>query len=86
MFGGRVRDADVRGAAAPDAEPAEPWRANVSQRHTVQLRFAGVLVAKTGGALRDGHDAGSAADVAAALLGPETYALPVGGRGWAPEC
>ncbi|OII70064.1 MULTISPECIES: TetR/AcrR family transcriptional regulator [unclassified Streptomyces] len=75
----------VRGAAASDAELAELWRVNVSQRHAVQLRFAEALVAKTGGALRGGHDAGSAADVAAALLGPETYGLLVGGRGWTPE-
>ncbi|MFE6286976.1 TetR/AcrR family transcriptional regulator [Streptomyces sp. NPDC057877] len=74
----------VRGAAAADAELAALWRTNQEQRHTVQLRFAEALVAKTGGALRDGHDAASAADIALAVLGPETYGLLVTGRGWSP--
>lgn len=74
----------VRGAAAADAEVAALWRANQEQRHTVQLRFAEALTGKTGGALRDGHDATSAADIALAVLGPETYGLLVTGRGWSP--
>lgn len=74
----------VRGAAAADAEVAALWRANQEQRHTVQFRFAEALTAKTGGALRDGHDAASAADIALAVLGPETYGLLVTGRGWSP--
>ncbi|MFB8777318.1 TetR/AcrR family transcriptional regulator [Streptomyces broussonetiae] len=72
----------VRGAAAADSEVAALWRANQEQRHTVQLHFAEALVAKTGGALRDGHDAASAADIALAVLGPETFGLLVTGRGW----
>ncbi|WP_165985094.1 TetR/AcrR family transcriptional regulator [Streptomyces sp. YIM 98790] len=74
----------VRGAAASDADMAELWRTNQRQRHTVQLRFAEALVRKAGGALRDGHDAASAADIALALLGPETYGLLVTGQGWSP--
>ncbi|MER7900468.1 helix-turn-helix domain-containing protein [Streptomyces sp. NPDC096046] len=74
----------VHGAAAADPEVAALWQANQEQRHTVQLRFAEALTAKTGGALRDGHDASSAADIALAVLGPETYGLLVTGRGWSP--
>ncbi|WP_249374746.1 hypothetical protein [Streptomyces sp. I05A-00742] len=46
---------------------------------------ARALAAKTGGSLRDGHHAASAADIAMTVLGPETYALLVTGRGWPPE-
>lgn len=77
----------VRGAAASDPELAELWRTNKAQRHTVQLRFAQALTDKANSAgtgLRDGQDAASAADAATALLGPETYGLLVGDRGWAP--
>ncbi|WP_407565483.1 TetR/AcrR family transcriptional regulator [Streptomyces sp. 184] len=73
----------VRGAVGADPELAGLWRTYEQQRHTVQLRFAEALVAKAGG-LRDGHDAASAADVALAVLGPETYGLLVTGRGWPP--
>ncbi len=75
----------VRAVAACDPELAGLWRTNAEQRHTVQLRFAEALTVKTGGALRDGHDAGSAADVAMTVLGPETYELLVGRRGWSPD-
>ncbi|MER6913546.1 helix-turn-helix domain-containing protein [Streptomyces sp. NPDC000594] len=75
----------VRTAASAEPELAALWRTNQEQRHTVQLRFAQALVTKADGGLRDGHDAGSAADVALALLGPETYGLLVTGRGWTPE-
>ncbi|MCH0540800.1 TetR/AcrR family transcriptional regulator [Streptomyces sp. MUM 203J] len=78
----------VRGAAASDPELADLWRTNRAQRHTVQLCFAKALADKAGRAgtgLRDGHDAASAADVATALLGPETYGLLVGDRGWTPR-
>ncbi|MDH2390880.1 helix-turn-helix domain containing protein [Streptomyces sp. HNM0663] len=74
----------VRGAAASDPELAELWRANLHQRHAVQLRFAQALTAKAGGRLRDGHGAESAADIALTVLGPETYVLLVTGRGWSP--
>ncbi|MFC8624911.1 TetR/AcrR family transcriptional regulator [Streptomyces anulatus] len=74
----------VRGAAAADPEVAALWRANQEQRHTVQLRFAEALTAKTGGALRDDHDASSAADIALSVLGPEIYDLLVTSRGWSP--
>jgi AcrR family transcriptional regulator len=73
----------VRTAAAAEPELAGLWRLNREQRHTVQLRFAEALVAKT--ALRDGHDAASAADIALTILGPETYDLLVTGRGWAAD-
>jgi AcrR family transcriptional regulator len=73
----------VRAAAAAEPELAELWRLNREQRHTVQLRFAEALVAKT--ALRDGHDAASAADIALTVLGPETYGLLVTGRGWTAD-
>ncbi|MFI9585464.1 TetR/AcrR family transcriptional regulator [Streptomyces sp. NPDC052236] len=75
----------VRGAAAADPELAELWRTSQHQRHTVQLRFAEALVTKVDGPLRDGHDAASAADIALTVLGPETYALLVTGRGWPPS-
>ncbi|MFI8100562.1 TetR family transcriptional regulator [Streptomyces sp. NPDC086023] len=75
----------VRGAAASEPELAELWRTNLAQRHAVRLRFAHALEAKVPGGLRDGHDAASAADIATALLGPETYALLVTDRGWTPE-
>jgi AcrR family transcriptional regulator len=73
----------VRTAAAAEPELAGLWRLNREQRHTVQLRFAEALVAKT--ALRDGHDAASAADIALTILGPETYDLLVTGRGWTAD-
>ncbi|MFD5620394.1 TetR/AcrR family transcriptional regulator [Streptomyces yangpuensis] len=75
----------VRGAAASDPELAELWRTSLGQRHTVQLHFAQALEAKVPGGLRDGHDAGSAADIAMTLLGPETYVLLVTDRHWAPD-
>lgn len=75
----------VRSAAGVDPELADLWRTNQEQRHAVQLRFAEALTAKTGGTLRDGHDARSAADIALAVLGPETYGLLVTGRGWSPS-
>lgn len=89
----------VRGAVGADEELAGLWRTYEEQRHTVQLRFAEALAAKAAagagaeagaagpagaGGLRDGHDAASAADVAFAVLGPETYGLLVTGRGWPP--
>ncbi|WP_245681562.1 TetR/AcrR family transcriptional regulator [Actinomadura kijaniata] len=70
----------VRSAAATDPEIAELWRTNIEQRRTVQLRLAEALAAKT--ALRGGVDASRAADVALAVLAPETYHLLVGERGW----
>ena len=73
----------VRTAAAAEPELAGLWRLNREQRHTVQLRFAEALVAKT--ALRDGHDASSAADIALTILGPEAYDLLVTGRGWTAD-
>ncbi|WP_254705714.1 TetR/AcrR family transcriptional regulator [Streptomyces vilmorinianum] len=75
----------VRAAAAADPELAELWRTNRHQRLTVQLRFAEALVTKAGGALRDGHDAASAADIALTVLGPETYGILVTDRGWTPS-
>ncbi|QDY81474.1 TetR/AcrR family transcriptional regulator [Streptomyces qinzhouensis] len=75
----------VRSASAADPELAELWRTNTEQRYTVQLRFTEALTAKTGGGLRDGHSAGSAADVALTVLGPETYELLVVRRGWSPD-
>ncbi|MFW6724812.1 TetR/AcrR family transcriptional regulator [Streptomyces sp. MAR4 CNY-716] len=85
----------VRGAVGADEELAGLWRTYEEQRHTVQLRFAEALAAKAAagagaagpavaGGLRAGHDAASAADVAFAVLGPETYGLLVTGRGWPP--
>ncbi|MEV5811486.1 TetR/AcrR family transcriptional regulator [Streptomyces mutabilis] len=74
----------VHAAAAADRELAELWQLNRRQRHAVQLAFAEALVAKSGGALRDGVDAATAADICLAVLGPETYGLLVTGRGWSP--
>ncbi|MER6408288.1 helix-turn-helix domain-containing protein [Streptomyces viridosporus] len=73
---------DVVRAATADPEIAELWRTNTEQRYAVQLRFAQALASK--GALRHGHDAQSAADVALAVLGPESYSLLVTHRGWSP--
>lgn len=73
----------VRSAAATDPEIAELWRANIAQRHTVQLRFAEALAGK--GALRPGTDPARAADIALAVLAPETYHLLVDERGWTPR-
>ncbi|GAA4930467.1 TetR/AcrR family transcriptional regulator [Streptomyces coeruleoprunus] len=73
----------VRSAAATDPEIGELWRTNIEQRRTVQLRFAEALAAKA--ALRPGTDPDRAADIALAVLAPETYVLLVGERGWAPE-
>ncbi|MFF9868152.1 TetR/AcrR family transcriptional regulator [Streptomyces sp. NPDC013953] len=73
---------DVVRAATADPEIAALWRTNVDQRHAVQLRFAQALAAK--GALRHGHDSESAADIALAVLGPESYGLLVTTRGWSP--
>ncbi|WP_280487663.1 hypothetical protein [Nocardia farcinica] len=70
----------IRSAAATDAELAELWQINVSQRHTVQLRLAEALAAKT--PLRAGLTAARAADIALATLAPETYRLLVHDRGW----
>ncbi|GGQ14884.1 TetR/AcrR family transcriptional regulator [Streptomyces mutabilis] len=74
----------VHAAAAADRELAELWQLNRRQRHAVQLAFAEALVAKSVGALRDGIDAATAADIGLAVLGPETYGLLVTGRGWSP--
>ncbi|SUD48457.1 Rut operon repressor [Nocardia otitidiscaviarum] len=70
----------VRSAAADDAEIAELWQTNLTQRHTVQARLAEALAAKT--PLRGGLDAARAADIAMVVLAPETYHLLVGERGW----
>jgi AcrR family transcriptional regulator len=73
----------VRSAAATDPEIAELWRTNIAQRRTVQLRLAGALAAKS--ALRPGLDPERAADIALAVLAPETYVLLVHERGWTAE-
>lgn len=75
----------VRGAAAAEPELADLWQTTLHQRHTVQLHFIRALEAKTGGGLRDGQDASTAADIAMTVLSPETYALLVTGRHWEPE-
>ncbi|MER7494493.1 helix-turn-helix domain-containing protein [Streptomyces pharetrae] len=73
----------VRSAAATDPEIAELWRTNIAQRRTVQLCLAGALAAKS--ALRPGLDPERAADIALAVLAPETYVLLVHERGWTAE-
>jgi AcrR family transcriptional regulator len=73
----------VRSAAATDPEIAELWRTNIAQRHTVLSVFAGALAAK--GGLRDGVNAVRAADMALAILAPETYHLLISERGWTSE-
>lgn len=72
----------VRSAAATDTDLAQIWVTNIEQRHTVQHAFATALARKT--ALRSGLTAGAAADIALAILSPETYNLLVTGRGWTP--
>ncbi|WP_040781053.1 TetR/AcrR family transcriptional regulator [Nocardia pneumoniae] len=73
----------VRSAAATDPELAELWQTNIAQRHTVQLRLSQALAAKT--ALRAGIDPERAADIAVAVLAPETYHLLVHERGWTSQ-
>lgn len=73
----------VRSAAATDPEIAELWRTNLVQRHTVQLHLAEALAGKS--ALRGGADAARAADIALAVLSPETYHLLVRERGWSHQ-
>ncbi|MPZ81595.1 MAG: TetR family transcriptional regulator [Actinophytocola sp.] len=70
----------LRAAAAVDPGVADLWRTNIAQRHTVQVAFAAALAAK--GALRPGLSAGRAADIALAVLSPETYHLLVHERAW----
>jgi AcrR family transcriptional regulator len=70
----------VRSAATTDADLAEVWAGNLQQRLTVQRVFADALARKS--ALRDGLTADAAADIALALLSPETYNLLVNDRGW----
>ncbi|MFF2083712.1 TetR/AcrR family transcriptional regulator [Nocardia sp. NPDC058176] len=70
----------IRAAAATDPELAELWQTNITQRHLVQLRLAEALLTKT--PLRAGNTAARAADIALAVLAPETYHLLVHERGW----
>lgn len=73
----------VRSAAATDPDLAEVWKANIDQRHTVQHAFAAALARKT--TLRAGITIEQAADIALAVLSPETYHLLVTHRNWTPE-
>ncbi|UGT52560.1 TetR/AcrR family transcriptional regulator [Nocardia asteroides] len=73
----------IRSAAATDPELAELWETNIAQRHLVQLRLAEALAAKT--SLRGGIDAARAADIALAVLAPETYRLLVHERAWSED-
>lgn len=68
----------VRNAAA-DPELADVWAANIEQRRAVQHVFAEALAAKA--QLRTS----TAADVAVAVLAPETYLLMVGRLGWSHD-
>ncbi|MFD0883963.1 TetR/AcrR family transcriptional regulator [Streptosporangium algeriense] len=70
----------VRSAATTDPDLAEVWTTNLRQRLTVQRVFADALARKA--ALRDGLTAEAAADIALALLSPETYNLLVKDQGW----
>ncbi|WP_330229117.1 TetR/AcrR family transcriptional regulator [Nocardia sp. NBC_00508] len=73
----------VRSAAATDPELADLWQTNIAQRHTVQLRLGEALAAKT--PLRPGLHPERAADIALAVLAPETYHLLVHERGWTSQ-
>ncbi|MGV9306019.1 TetR/AcrR family transcriptional regulator [Nonomuraea sp. NPDC003727] len=70
----------VRSAATTDPDLAEVWSANIQQRLAVQRVFVEALARKT--PLPQGLTADEAADVAMALLSPETYNLLVRERGW----
>lgn len=70
----------VRSAATADVDLAEVWATNLRQRLTVQRVFAEALARKT--RLRDGLTADDAADIALAVLAPETYNLLVANRAW----
>lgn len=71
---------DVVRSATTDPDLAEIWATNIQQRLTVQRVFADALARKT--PLRDGLTAEAAADIALAVLSPETYNLLVHTRGW----
>lgn len=70
----------IRSAAATDTELAELWQTNLAQRHAVQRRLAEALAGKT--SLRAGITASRAADIALAVLAPESYRLLVDHCGW----
>lgn len=70
----------VRSAATTNPDLAEVWATNIRQRLAVQRAFADALARKT--ALRDGLTAETAADIALAILSPETYNLLVHTQGW----
>ncbi|MEV0819891.1 TetR/AcrR family transcriptional regulator [Nonomuraea rubra] len=70
----------VRSAAPTDPDLSELWSANLRQRLTVQLAFAHALASKT--RLRDDLTPETAADIALAILSPETYNLLAGERKW----
>ncbi|MEV4252142.1 TetR family transcriptional regulator [Spirillospora sp. NPDC049652] len=73
----------VRAAASTDPDVGELWETNGRQRLTVQLAFACALAGKT--PLREELTPETAADVAHAILSPETYHLLVGERKWTHE-
>jgi AcrR family transcriptional regulator len=72
----------VRSAAATDPDLAQVWRTNIEQRRAVQRVFAEALARKI--PLRNGMSVEEAADIALAVLSPETYRLLVNDCGW-PE-
>jgi AcrR family transcriptional regulator len=72
----------VRSAAATDTDLAQIWDTNIKQRHIVQHAFAATLARKT--TLRPGLTIDDAADIALAILSPETYNLLITERGWKP--
>lgn len=70
----------VRSAAPTDPDLNELWSTNLRQRLTVLSVFAQALARKT--PMRDGMTADTAADIALAILSPETYTLLVRERQW----
>ena len=73
----------VRSAAATDPDLAQVWRTNIEQRRAVQRVFAEALARKT--PLRNGMSVEEAADIALAVLSPETYRLLVNDCGWSED-
>ena len=72
----------VASAASADADIAELWETNNTQRAIVMEELITALAAKA--PLRDGVDTAMAIDIALALQSPEMYHYLTSRRGWNP--
>jgi AcrR family transcriptional regulator len=73
----------VANAASADADIAELWETNNTQRAIAMEALIAALAAN--GPLRDGIDPGMAIDIALALESPEMYHYLTQRRGWSPS-